>query len=277
MARCLYCQKPAGFLRKQHPECEKRHQYAISSIPIFFNKVMDNPISAERFSELLQAAGKVSFVRPDELKTLCVDGLNNTVDSILRERSLTSSEVRRIVEFTEALGTSFPKGLGLDEKLTKIGIVSELYDGKLSDSIVIVGPMPIELGRGEAVLWVFNHVRSYQTLADNMTGDLPINLAIPIDTQYFSPVLFETAQIPTEPLSEETTGDLLLTNRNIYFLLSEDSHIRIPISRITSLQPYAEGLHVGWKPREAQSRTFLLDDVWFAVNVIARLIQLARR
>jgi hypothetical protein len=277
MANCLYCGQPAGFLRSQHAECEKRHQNAVSSVPVFFNKVMDNPISAERFSELLQAAAKASFLRQDELKTLCLSGINGIVDSILQKRVVTPSELRRLVEITDSLGAGFSGGLGIDEKLIKLGVLSDLYDGKLSENVVIVGPMPIKLGQGEAFLWIFNDVRSFRTSVKTMKAELPINLANPADAHYFSPQMIKEAQVRTEKLSEETKGDLVLTNRNIYFLQSETSQIRVPISRITSLKPYAAGLQVGWKPREPQSRAFLLDDSWFAANVIMRLIQLVRR
>lgn len=277
MARCLYCGKPAGFLRRQHPECEKRHAHTLSRIPIFFTKVMDNAISAEQFSELLQGAAQVSFVSSDEFKSLCASGINNIIDLILQERTLTSLELRRVMEITDALEVAITEGLGIEEKLIKVGILTELYEGKLSDSVVIVGPMPIEIGKGEAVLWIFNHVRSYRAAVDEMNENLPINLTSPTDTHYFGPNMLKKIPAPKETLSEEANGDLILTNRNIYFLQSESSKIRIPISRIASLQLYAEGIHVGCKPADKRSRTFLLDDAWFAANVIACLIQLARR
>jgi len=238
---------------------------------------MDSPISAQRFRELLEAAAQVSFVRPDELKSLSVSGLNNMIDSILQERVPTSRELQRVMDITDELGVTFPEGLGLDEWLIRVGIVSELYEGKLSDRVVIVGPMPIELGQGEAVLWIFNQVRSYRTPADEMKEGSPSNLASGIDTHYFSPEMVEKNQAPTDTLRQEAMGDLLLTNRNIYFLQNETSRIRLPISRITSLQPYAEGLHVTCKLDKPQSLIFLLDDAWFAANAIARLVQLVHR
>jgi hypothetical protein len=277
MSKCFYCGQPAGFLRRYHDECEKRHQTAVLSIPGFFNKLMNNPISGKRFSELLQAAATASFLRSDELKSLCVSGINNIIDSILQERAVKSSELKRIIEFADSLELIFSDGLGLDERLIKMGIVSDLYEGKLSDSVVIVGPMPIELGLGEAFLWIFNDVRSYQMPVKTINTDLPINLVNPADAHYFNLAAVAKNHAPVARLGGEARGDLVLTNRNIYFLQSETSKLRIPISRITSLKPYAEGLLVGWKPHELQSQLYLLDDAWFAANVIARLIQLVRR
>jgi hypothetical protein len=234
-------------------------------------------MSAKRFGELLQAAAKVSFVRPDELKSLCVSGITNIFDSILKERTLTSGEVWRITELIDELGAGFREGLGLDEKLLKVSIVSGLYDKIIPDPVSVVGPMPIEFGRGEAILWIFNDVTSYRMPVDPDAKSVPIEMHSPVDNRYFSPKLLGETHVPKKKLSDEAKGDLILTNRNIYFLQSESSQTRIAISRIVSMQAYAEGLYVGWKPSEGRSRTFLLNDSWFAANVIARLIQLAHR
>jgi hypothetical protein len=59
--------------------------------------------------------------------------------------------------------------------------------------------------------------------------------------------------------------------------LSEKVQMRVPISRIARLQAYAEGIQVTWKAAKERSWVLLLNDPWFAANVIAQLIQLARR
>ncbi|HVV63550.1 MAG TPA: hypothetical protein VHD14_17515, partial [Pseudolabrys sp.] len=158
MANCIYCGKPAGFLRKRHPECEERHKKVLDLVPRFFTEVIGSPISADRFSDLLLAATKAAFVRPQELRSICVSGINKAIDTILRERLLTSAEMQRITELTDTLSAKIPGGLDLDQKLIKLSIVNELYDGRIPDRVSIVGPMPVEFGRGESVLWIFNQV-----------------------------------------------------------------------------------------------------------------------
>lgn len=275
MARCSYCGQPAGFLRRQHPECSQRHQRAISLIPGFFAKVTNSPVSVERFGDLLRRVAEASYLRPDELKSLCIIGLKDSMDSVLRERPPTIAEVQRIAELAGTLEADFSAGFGLDEKLAKMSIVSELYDGRIPDIISVVGPMPIEFGRGEAILWIFNHVTAYRMSIDNEAEGGSIDMAGPIDARYFDLKTLGENHSPAERPSDELKGDLVLTNRTIRFLLNENSQIRIPIARITSLQAHAEGIQVARKP--ARPWTFLLDDPWFAANAIARLIQLVHR
>src|SRR6185312_8316484 len=140
----------------------------------------------------------------------------------------TSAEVQRITELADALGAQFENGLGLDQKLIKLSIVNELYDGRIPDRVSIVGPMPVEFGRGESVLWIFNQVLSYRMTPDKRAESLSIDPASPIDSRYVSPKMLDTSHVPKKQLSEKANGDLVLTNRNIYFLPNAESHIRIP-------------------------------------------------
>lgn len=274
MGKCTYCGQPAGFFHSRHPECETRHQSAVAKIPLFFEKVMNNPIPAERFTELLRAGAEGAHLKPDELKAMCVAGINNIINMILRGRPLNNSEVQRITELANSLGTLFPDGLELDEKLIKMSIVSDLFEGKVPANIVIVGPIPIEFAHGEVVLWVFNQVRSYHTEAE-VTRNAQWGPASPMDTTYFSPQNVIKSPVSASQLSDEETGDMVLTNRNIYFFKSEDAHLRLPIARVTSVQPCSEGVYVACKSEQEISRTFLLNDAWFAANAVVRLTQLA--
>ncbi|HVX35847.1 MAG TPA: hypothetical protein VHC71_06485, partial [Hyphomicrobium sp.] len=165
----------------------------------------------------------------------------------------------------------------LDQKLIKLSIVNELYDGRIPDRVSIVGPMPVEFGRGESVLWIFNQVLAYRMAPGKKEEGVSIDPASPIESRYVSTRALDKAHIPKKQLREKANGDLVVTNRNIYFLPNPESHIRIPISRIFSLQPYAEGFFVSCRPVKERSRAFLLDDPWFATNVIGRLAQLAHR
>jgi hypothetical protein len=273
----VYCGQPAGFLRKRHPECHNRHQIAISVIPRFFSQVIESPISIERFTELLRAAADTAYIRPSELRSLCVSGLEGVIDTILQQRPLSSAEVDRVTDLADALGGIFPDGLGLDEKLAKVRIISELNDGKIADNVSIAGPVPVEFGRGESILWVFNHVRAFRMAKNDKGGSLKVNPTGSLDGSYVSPQMLEKFHVALENLDEEATGDVVLTNRNIFFLQNESTVTRIPIARILLLRVYAEGFHVACRPAADRSRMFLLDDTWFGANAVTLLVQLAHR
>lgn len=277
MAICRYCGRRAGFFRSQHGECAEHHKRAISMIPGFFEKMLASQLSAERFTELLQDTAKASFVKRDELISLCKTSLGNVIDSILKERPATIAEGQRIADLTDTLEAAFSESFGLNEKLVKASIISELYDGRIPDPISVVGPMPFEFGRGETILWIFNHVSAFRVASDKTDGGIQFDATELPKEPYFGPAALGNAHAPLKGANAEGKGDMVLTNRNIHFFLSEEAKSRIPIARIQSLISYKEAIHVVSNPARKKSPMYVLDDAWFAANVIGRLVKMVHR
>jgi hypothetical protein len=272
MANCVYCGKPAGVMRRHHPECKARHSNAFSVIPEFFGKVIDSAISAQRFSELLQAASRESFVSVGELKSLCHAGFTNVITSILNQRPLTAAELQRITELIDALGASLPDGLGLDELLAKINVVTELSDGKIPDYVSVAGPVPIEFEADETVLWIFNQATRFRSRRKSQN---PAQGPAPINSRHVGPQALEKTHFPRDKFAEEATGDLLITNRNLHFLRNIRSGTKTAIADIKAVHAYAEAITLTSTRDEDGPQTFLVDDAWFAGHVIYRLSELA--
>src|SRR3979490_676053 len=119
MGRCIYCDRPAGFLRRRHTECQERHTRALAMIPELFSKALHSSLPAMRFGEMLKEAAGASFIKPRDLGSLCVGGMSSMIDAVLEERLLTTAEDERIVEIRDALGSSIADVSELNEKLIK--------------------------------------------------------------------------------------------------------------------------------------------------------------
>lgn len=273
MGKCIYCGKPAGLLRKQHPECKARHSNAYSVIPEFFGKVIDSAITPQRFSELLQAAARESYVEPSELKRLCRTGFSNAISSILNERMLTAAELSRVNELVDALGANFPDGLELDELLAKIGVIVELGSGKIPDCVSVAEPLPVEFEPGESVVWIFNQATLFRSRRRKRKEAKEANDPVAFDGRYLGPRDVGKVSFPREKFAEEATGDLLLTDRNLYFLRSARSSMKMRVAGINGVQAYAEAVTLTIAQDDEPPRTFLLDDAWFAGNTLQHLSQ----
>jgi hypothetical protein len=277
MAKCLYCGKPAGLMHKHHPECKARHANAYSVIPEFFGKVIDSAISAQRFSELLQAAARESFVEAADLKRLCRSGFTNVISSILNKRMLTAVELRRVTELVDALSENLPGGLELDELLAKLSVIAELGEGKIPEQVSVAEPIPLDFESGESVLWIFNQATLFRSRRRKKGDEASDNAPVGFAGDYLGPGAVEKAHFPRQRFAEEATGDLLLTDRNLYFLRSARSSTNVPVAVIKNVEAYAEGITLTLaQESEDVSRTFLLDDAWFAGNAIHRLAELKR-
>ncbi|HET7681764.1 MAG TPA: hypothetical protein VFK79_16705 [Xanthobacteraceae bacterium] len=200
------------------------------------------------------------------------------IDSVLEERLLTPAEEERISEIKDALGPGITDVTELNEKLIKISMLRELNAGQLPDRVTVVGPMPIELRRHERVTWIFNRVICFRRRTPVVSPPEGTGIVFPATEKdlYCGLRAFINDPIPTDDLVEEATGDLVVTDRNIYFIFG-DGQRRIPIPKITALQPHADGIQVTCEQPQGRSRTFKLEDPWLAANLIVRLTILAQK
>ncbi len=276
MAQCIYCGQPAGFLRKRHAQCHERHTRALAMIPELFAKALHSALPATRFGQMLKEAAGASFIKPRDLGALCIGGISHMIDAVLEERLLTATEEERIKEIKDALGSGIADMADLDEKLIKVSILRELKAGQLPDRVTVLGPMPIELRQHETVVWLFNNVVSFRMRAPATPTPPQTGIGFPATDKdlYCGIRAFAGDPLPMDELVEEATGDLMLTNRNIYFIFG-DGQRRIPVTKITALQPRADGIQITCEEPQGRSRTFKLDDPWLAANLIVGLVKIA--
>jgi hypothetical protein len=276
MALCKYCGQPAGLLRKMHTQCHERHERAVSLVPVFFSKFLESNLSVDRFQQLLQSAAEASYVKPDEMRTFAVAGITQAVKSILEQRLLETSEATRIQELVDALQPHLSNVAPADDLLVKIDVLRDLQNGKVPDRVTVAGPMPVELPPAETVIWIFNDVTAYRV--DDIATAREPGTELALDkVAYYGLKAFSAVQVPRDKLHKDSRGDMVVTNRNLHFLISDVKSRRLPIARTTALRAYADGLYVASEPTSDKSRIFVLNDAWFAANLILRLFQRFRR
>lgn len=281
MAQCRYCGQSAGFNKKMHPECHERHERAIVQIPEFFPKFFLSDLSIDRFGELLRSAAQASFVRPDEFTELAALGLSKVLARVLEERLLTGGDMQKLRDIAQCLAPLLTRDIIPHETFAKIDILQELGDAKVPDLVSVAGPMPIELGRGETVIWIFNYVTCYRDVgaaddvpADSERGPAPLSVAA---GAYYGPSAFDAATLPRARLRQQGSGDLVVTNHNLFFVNSNANARRFPVAKMAALRAYSDGVHIACEPVADRTRVFSLGDSWFAANLLVRLVQMGRR
>ena len=278
MARCTYCGKPVGILRKHHPECHERYERAIGAIPMFFSKILTNPMPAKKFASLLINVCETSHIAPNALKAMSVAGLGAIVDQLLRQRLLSADEEQRIVELKIQLKIDDHDFSVVEDKLVKSAILRDVASGTNSNLTEIAGPMPIDLRPDEIVAWIFNRVKCFRSRPSDrnasttqQVSQLEIN-ARQTNNWYFPSASLNIIFVPKDAALKEGSGDLVITNYNIHFL-TEGKLRTMPISKISSLNSYADGIEIKRTGTENEGRSFVLDDPWFALNLITILIR----
>ena len=71
MGRCIYCGREAGFLRKKHPECEKKHFEGRSQIyHMAEDAILKSDVDLKALKEQIYQVAVASFVNPPLLQKL---------------------------------------------------------------------------------------------------------------------------------------------------------------------------------------------------------------
>lgn len=275
MARCSYCGKPAGLLRRQHAECRARLDSAMDMIPGFFGKVLQSQLTPERFGALLKDVAQGSFISPAAFKSICVAGIGKMVDSALRQGLLTRDEEQRILDIASKLGLEIADIPNSTNKMLQADILRELGRNKIPDRVSVVGPLLFDLQPNETVVWIFNRVISYRQVgvlaAQNTEAD---SSAQPMNTHYYSTDAVRSRPLRMDGLREEGKGDLVVTSHNIVVVLPDRTR-KISLKRIVGLEPYVEGIQIIRDRAGTRPSTFVFNDPWFATNLIVNLIRIS--
>jgi hypothetical protein len=273
MPNCSYCGRPAGLFRRYHAECRAQFDRAMGTIPLFFEKLLESDLPADRFEQLLKQVAERFHIEPKKLRSLSVQGINAMVQASLSQRLTTPDEEDRILEIAEALGLSMAELPDLEEKLTKIRVLRDLDNGRTPDRVDVVGPMPIDLESGETIIWIINGAMSYRPRKGPVQSKEPTPSKPQRDKPYLSPASLGPQPTPIGELIERGESDVMITDRRV-FIISNNRHLEIPLSKVEAFHAYSDGFQIVRAGKEARPLTITVNDPWFAANLIVRLIGL---
>jgi hypothetical protein len=270
MAACRFCGLSAGLFRRAHSKCRARHDIARAKIPEFFAHAMSSPIPLARFKELADELAKSSFIGPSQLLALGISGITAGLNGVIQERLVTEAEETRINELRAAFSIGAEEFSGIEDRLLKIAILRDLQAGLAPDRVELPDELPIRLGQKDKVLWIFNHVANYPVPQGRQTRASAPRMSADASVRYHAP---ETERrLRTGETAVIWSGDLLVATRGVY-LISPDGIDPIPAARITSFDLYSDGIHIDFRNSGSQTRIVLLDDPWFAANLIEYIVR----
>jgi hypothetical protein len=272
MGVCSFCGKPAGVFRHEHAECRQRHDEAAAKLPELCVEALASGVPAERLRDQIREFAAASYIKPEERRALVCKGFGAMVDAVLADRVLTPEEDRRIAAFAAAFGVSIEDFDGdIAHKIAKATLLRDLADGRLPAPVPLDGAMPVNLRKGESVVWILKNVEYYLMHTRTQYAGVSQGISIPLGHGFRYRIGgFRGAPIQTSEFSLQGSGDLMLTNANLYFVSSEAA-VRIPLGKIISVQPYADGIQVLRDGASAKPIIFKLDDPMFAANAILKL------
>lgn len=274
MGKCRYCQQEAGFLRYKHAQCQQKFEQGKAEIV----QILQNCFSTKtdfflKKNDIQQIAQK-SFIDTNTLNEIYCSALDKAVDSYLCDNIISPNEEQTIARFIQYCGLP-QQQLNAHNALDKVvqsKIIEDLLAGrKPSPRIIISGPLPVLLTHNEILLWLFRNI----SLHEQKNRKEYIGRSQGMSFRIAKGVYYRTGRhksIPVETsyMQRISTGSVCLTDRNLYYASPEKS-LKIPYSKILSLEPYANG--IGIQKDGTNSRPIFLENInsWFVYNVIANI------
>lgn len=274
MGVCRYCGESAGFLRNAHRVCREKHDFGLGKIPDFVAEYLEATISEDRFRSLLNEFAAAYFVSADELRQQIVVGLNTAVDEALSDRLLSDEEDARLRGLCGIFDFG-PSDLGrAGYRLTQARILRELEQGRVPQMVQVDAPLQLNLARDETIVWAAKDVTYMKTRTRTtyVGGSQGVSIRLMKGVSYRLGSM-KGEKVQTQYLSTEGIGSLIITPLAIYFLAGAAA-AKIPLRKIMTLQPYADGLQIIRDASSPKPEVFMVEDAWFIATVVGRLSQM---
>ena len=275
MGECIYCGKPAGFLRKMHKACKQKNEEGKSSIVSLVSKLGSEGGDLADLENSIREIASTSFVSDETLKSLIASGWEKAVDIAFDDGLLSENEESSLTALQDhfTLPQQTLDKNGSFSKVVKGAVLRDIMNGNLPQRMEIDGNLPFNLQKTEKIVWVFQNVNYYEqkTRTKYVGGSQGVSIRIAKGV-YYRTGAFKGERVQTSETVHADTGLLGVTNKHIYFSGPRKS-FRIAYNKIVSFEPYSNGIGVQRDAQAAKPQSFQTDDGWFTYNLITNLAQ----
>lgn len=228
-------------------------------------------INKDIFINVKSIAEKTGFTK---LNNLIVDEIERRVDTYLEDGLIEVEEEKALDCFIDSTGISveeISKSPAYEHYIQSL-VLRDIQEGKTPNRVEITS-LPILLAKKEYPIWAYLKVKGYErkTGKEYVGGSRGTSIRVckgvyyriggskghSVDYQY------------TQPLG---SGSLIITNKALYFVC-QYSTIKVLISKITSVEPFSDGIGIvkdAAKPRPLYFEGF---DSWFLINLLPLLTE----
>lgn len=273
MGICIYCGKPAGFLRKKHRECEEKRNKGMTEMVRLAKEAALGMHPIEGLSNELAGIAENSFISSEQIRETLISGWEQAVSHFLEDGNLEIQEEDRLTSFAEhfALTQEDLDKNGAYTKFVRGAVLRELMEGKIPKRCQPVGALPFNFQRSETLIWIFNNVAYYEdkTRRRYVGGSQGVSLRI-AKGLYYRVGSFRGHPVETTERVHVDTGILAVTTKHIYFHGSTKS-FRVRFDKIVSFTPYSNGIGIQRDASTAKPQVFVTGDGWFTYNLLVNI------
>jgi hypothetical protein len=278
MAICSYCGKSAGLFHKFHAECKEKYDGGKAEILHEVGSILTTAITMKALSDQVDSIAANSFISASEKHSLIIKGWMSAILGALGDGMLTDTqdntlqEAKKVFELTDEELRYDDEGTYT--KIVKSAVLRELMDGVVPNHFKSNVDLPINLQKGEKLIWAFNGCDYYEDKMHHENVGRTQGFSVRVmKGLYYRVGAFEGHQIDRTERVHLDKGLFAITNKNIYFAGSVKS-FRVPYQKIVSFQSYSDGIGFVRDASNAKPQTFVTGDGWFTYNLITNLSRL---
>lgn len=277
MGICNFCNQSAGFLRSTHPECEVRNSGSMKRIRYELASALRSTDNFDAVRPRIEAFAATGKITPLDQKRLVISEWESAVEHFLNDGELDAVEEHRLNSYIEQFNLTQAE-LDLNGAFTKLVMAAAIRDviqGKLPKRIQVDGNLPVNLVKGETVVWAFQN----STYLEDKIQRTYVGRSQGLSVRVMKGVYYRVGdfkgqsveQIVRDPVDK---GTVVITNKHIYFAGPRKS-LRLPYSKIVSFEPFSDGIGIMKDAANAKPQIFVTGNGWFTYNLVVNLAQLA--
>lgn len=252
--------------RRREPPAAGPHE---SEGQIAIDKAISDYVLLNRSAEVpIEDIAKAHSMSVDHVLSAAQNAMSSAVATIMETRFLSEEEADRVSAACTSLGIAAASCPGVDEAIKKSATIRALDAGKLP-SVSTKGLDPINLQKGEQLIWVFNGADLFEirNSVSYVGGSSGFSMRI-VKGLYYRTGSYRGHRIEEKQVAKAATGDLCLSNKCLYFV-SAQAAVRIPLTKIISVHLFEDGIEIfkdGGKPI-----LFGLSDPGFLATLIGHI------
>lgn len=282
MGKCKYCGKPAGLFKSRHVDCEAAEMRRLSHVGQALSRIHKGTIDSIKSSAgrpvlavAIHESLSTKLLTEEAVRNALIVGWSRCVDVCLEDGVIDVDEERRLVQFQNEHGLTqleLDTG-GAHSKVVKSAVLRDLLSGILPQRMKMDEPLPINLQKGEKIVWAYNKCSYLEDKVNRqyVGGSRGASIKI-MKGVYYRVGAFKGSTISTVERVLVDRGLVILTDKNIYFAGPTKS-LRIPYSKVVTFLPFEDGVGLIRDTQTAKPQIFTTGDGWFSYNLLVNLAQ----
>ncbi len=219
MANCVYCGKPAGFLRIRHKACKQKYLEHTAAINALIEQSFFSTGDMKTIKSKIEKLAKEGYISQKQLETIYLENYDAAVQQFLYDGILTKEEEIKLAQFKEnlQLDQDLLDQHGLFQQFIKAVIIRDLAKGKkpLVD-FDADGDIPFTFDTKEQIIRLFQRVERYEHPSALMNTERDIWTAPKKQQEMLFQQTFKRHPVKTKGMKFVDGGILVITDKNVY-------------------------------------------------------------